>query len=377
MQQPKSKQSLFLGSVSDLANSSASDVDLWFKFYDRVVSQTVSLVDRSERIVMPYNFHLHEPFRIPTDLSNFNLSYEECCLLRAEEILNHSTKTGLPITLLYSGGIDSTMVVISFLKIKNYLRDKITIAMSPESIAENPNFYYNYIRPNFNLRSSEQFSNLFDGKSIIIGGEHNDQLMGSDIVGKVSGEFGFDRVNEPYKNGLLHEWFIINEVPKECADWWFDMLVWHVEQAPCEIKTFFDLMWWLNFNFKWQTVFFRILLRVGKTHRSNINQDFVDNKFFHFFSHSNFQKWSMLNPHLKIKNSWDTYKFHVKDLIYDFTNDSTYRNEKLKVGSLSKLFISKDTPVGLTCDYQYLYKLDKAELYNSVNSFKGTPPWKS
>lgn len=375
--QPQSNQSLYLASVADLWNKSAKDIDIWFNFYNVIVSHNVPLVDRSERIVMPYNFQLYENFKMPTDLSNFNLTYEECCVLRAEELLNYSTKTGLPITLLYSGGIDSTMVAISFLKLKKDLRDQITVAMSPESIVENPNFYYNHIRPNFNLKSSEHFSSLFDGKSILLGGEHNDQLIGSDIVGKVNAKFGFDRVHEPYKNKFLHEWFTTNGMPKEYADWWFDMLVWHAEQAPCEIKSFFDLLWWLNFNFKWQSVFFRILLRVGRNYRSNVNQDFVDNKFFHFFSHTNFQKWSMLNPHLKIKNSWDTYKFHVKDLIFNFTKDPVYKNEKLKKGSLWKLFISKDTPIAITSDYQYLYKLDKTELYNPVNTFKGTPPWKS
>ena len=201
--------------------------------------------------------------------------------------------------------------------------------------------------------------------------------MGSDIVGKVNARFGFDRIHEPYKNKLLHDWFTSNGVPAKYADWWFDMLVWHAEQAPCEIKSFYDLLWWLNFNFKWQSVFFRILLRVGAHHRSNINQEFVDSKFFHFYSHTNFQKWSMLNPHLKIKDSWDSYKFHVKDSIFEFTNDSIYRNHKLKIGSLQKLFISKDTPVGLTSDYEYLYKLDRTKLYNPVNTFKGIPPWKS
>ena len=85
----------------------------------------------------------------------------------------------------------------------------------------------------------------------------------------------------------------------------------------------------------------------------------------------------MLNPHLKIKNSWDTYKFHVKDLIFNFTKDPVYKNEKLKKGSLWKLFISKDTPIAITSNYEYLYKLDKTALYNPVNTFKGTPPWTS
>lgn len=375
MQVQKSK--LFLSSVADLVDNTKPDVKIWSSFFDVIVSHNVPLVDRSELITMPYNYELYQRFRMPTDLSNFNLTYEDCCTLRAEELINTSKRLNKPITVLYSGGIDSTIILISFLKLGIDLRDHVTVAMTPDSVNEFPNFYYQHVRPNFNLISSEQFSSLFDGNSILIGGEHNDQLIGSDIIGKVNARFGTDRIHEPYENGFLKQWFLSNNMEEQHADWWQDMLFWHAKQAPCEIKSFFDLLWWLNFNFKWQSVFFRILLRVGKNYRGNINQQYVDTCFDHFYAHENFQKWSMLNPHLKIKGTWDTYKFHAKDLIFKFTKDPIYRQEKLKRGSLWKLFVSKDTPIGITADYQYLYKLDKEEFYNPVNTFKGMPPWKS
>jgi hypothetical protein len=374
---PAQKSKLFLSSVADLDDTTKPDVELWRSFFDVIVSHNVPLVDRSSLITMPYNYELYQRFRMPTDLSNFNMSYEDCCNSRAEELINLSKKTGKPITVLYSGGIDSTIILISFLKLGINLRDNVIVAMTPDSINEFPNFYYQHVRPNFNLISSEQFSSLFDGKRILIGGEHNDQLIGSDIIGKVNARFGTSRIHEPYENGFLKEWFLSNDMPEQYADWWQEMLFWHAKQAPCEIKSFFDLLWWLNFNFKWQSVFFRILLRVGKNYRDNINQEYVDNYFDHFYASENFQKWSMLNPHLKIKATWDTYKFHAKDLIFKFTKDPVYRQEKLKRASLWKLFVSKDTPIGITSNYEYLYKLDKDELYNPVNTFKGTPPWRS
>ena len=148
------------------------------------------------------------------------------------------------------------------------------------------------------------------------------------------------------------------------------MLVWSAETSPCQIKTSFDLFWWLNFNFKWQSVFFRILLRVNKDERKNINLEFINNYFHHFYSGVNFQKWSMTHPHLKIKDSWLSYKFYVKDLIYQFTQDGIYREQKVKWGSLYKLFIAKNTPVGLTTNFEYLDVIDKDYFYNPNNSFK-------
>jgi hypothetical protein len=365
------KSKLYLASVKDLEDPNKQDVSLWHSFYDRVVSHNVPLVDRSEKIIMPYDFKLYEPFKIPQDLSNFNLTYEECCNKRAVELVELSKKLSKPIMVFYSGGIDSTIVLISFIKSipQEEIRDRIIVAMTPDSIVENPNFYYEHVLPRFKLCSSEQFGNLFTNDHIIVGGEHNDQLFGSDIVGKIDTRLGFHRVLEPYKQGLLKEWFVVNDMSEKQADWWFDMLVWHAENSPCEIKTSFDLLWWLNFNFKWQSVFFRMLLRVSTNLRTNINQSYVNDNFKHFYSSDDFQKWSMTNQHIKIKTSWDSYKYHARDLIFNFTKDHTYHREKLKRGSLFKLFLSKDTPVGLTSEYDYLYKIQRDEFYNPINSF--------
>jgi hypothetical protein len=362
---------LYLASVKKLLNDSNPSVNLWGSFYGGVISHNVPLIDRSNLLVMPYNFKIYEPFRMPNDLSNFNLTYEHCCEKRAEELLELSKKTSKSLLIFYSGGIDSTLVLISFLKIatKDDIRDRIIVAMTPESIQENPNFYYEHVLPNFRLKSSEQFGDLFLEKYIIVGGEHNDQLFGSDIIGRIDAKLGFQRVLEPYEKGLMRDWFSLNRMTEKQASWWFDLMVWHANNSPCEIKTTFDLFWWMNFNFKWQSVFFRMLLRVSADLRKNINQEYVDNCFKHFFSGEDFQKWSMLNPHLKIRDSWQSYKYHAKDLIYKFTKDSTYSNQKLKKGSLYKIFLSKDTPVGLTVDYEYLYSLERDYFYNPTNSF--------
>lgn len=79
----------------------------------------------------------------------------------------------------------------------------------------------------------------------------------------------------------------------------------------------------------------------------------------------------MLNPQLKIRNNnWKDYKFHAKDVIYNFNQDADYRDNKIKRRSLFKLFIGKDTPDGLSGNFDYLYKLDRADFYVEDNSFK-------
>ncbi len=368
--QPASKQ-LYLGSVSDLKSTATQDLALWSCFYDRIVSHNVPLVDRSQRVTMPYAFKLWPAFAMPTDITGA-LTYAECCEARASDLLNLSRTLNKPIVFFYSGGIDSTIVAISFLRAasSSELRDRVTVAMSPDSIAENPSFYYQHVRPNFRLTSSEYFGQLFATDSIIVGGEHNDQLFGSDIVGKIETAYGFARVLEPYTQGLLRDWFLRNGMTPAQATFWFDLLVDHAEASPCEIKTSFDLLWWLNFNFKWQSVFFRMLLRVGPEYQQGITEAWTQQQFHHFFSDTRFQVWSMANPQLKIKDSWASYKYHAKEMIYDYTRDWIYKTDKLKRGSLYKLFLSRRTPVGLTSDFEFLYSLDPQSLRVEANTFR-------
>ena len=362
-----------------IANSAYLNQDLpgvqaWNKIY-KMIGTHSTLVDRCESIQMPYNFKLYEPFKMPRDLVDFNKSYEDCCEERTKELVELSRHLGKPITIFYSGGIDSTLVLISFMKYlsKEEFQSRIRVALSMESITENANFFYDYVRPNCNMINSDNIHNMFDGSTIMVGGEHNDQLFGSDIIGNIYRVYGdFGEMNKTYSREHALKWFK-NYMDEPTANIWFDLLDNHIKtQAPCEVTTNFHFWWWLNFSFKWQNVFFRMIVRINKDHRSNITHDFVRNYFHHFYSTENFQRWSMLNHDLKIKDSWATYKWESKRLIYEFNRDKVYLDEKVKIGSLVKLFLQKTMPQAVTSNFEFLNTVSLENLddyYNPNNSF--------
>ena len=90
----------------------------------------------------------------------------------------------------------------------------------------------------------------------------------------------------------------------------------------------------------------------------------------HFYSPACFQRWSTENPDLKIKETWASYKFTAKNLLHDFNKDDDCRDHKLKKGSLSRLFLQRDTAVGLNSDFLFLGSLDRNGLYQQNNSFR-------
>ena len=70
--------SLYLANVQDLISSNDDSHSPYNDIYKKVLHTNVSLVDRTEKVVMPYKFQLYPDFKMPTDLANFNMSYTDC-----------------------------------------------------------------------------------------------------------------------------------------------------------------------------------------------------------------------------------------------------------------------------------------------------------
>ena len=348
-------------------------VSEWSGIY-KVIANSVCLIDRTENIQIPFNVKLYDRFKMPTDLTSYDLTYEQCCDRRANELYTLSKQLDKPLLIFYSGGIDSTLMLISFFKaIPENDRDRITVMMDYDSMKEYPAFYQTHIRGKLKTLPSASFDNYFNKQYIIVGGEFNDQLFGSDIVIKYANMFTFEQITERYTRKNVSDFFVGCGMTVEQADIWFNLLDASCKAAPVAVITIFDFLWWLNFNFKWQAVFFRMLMRCRSTSQSHIDQNFVDTYYHHFYGEEYFQVWSMNNHDKKIKDEWKTYKHHAKNLIYEFTQDADYRDNKTKSPSLYKLFTLRRTPKALTTDYDFIYDLEPENLYVPDNSFVTLP----
>lgn len=367
-------KSLYLARCQELSKYPVRDVEIWSSI-NKLIGLNVGLVDRAGGIDMPFNFKIYPGFEMPSlkDIT-FNLTYEDCCNEQAQYIIAKSKALNKPITVLYSGGIDSTLVLISLMKNldPSEYRDRITVALSIDSMVENPNFYQKHIRNQFNIISSDNIGSLLDGKSIVVGGEHNDQLFGSDIIGGIYRETDFSNIHHPYTREFITSWFIKKGLNETSANIWFDLLDNQIKtKAECEVVTNYQFFWWYNFCFKWQNVYFRILTVIDKNKRSIITQEFINDNFLHFYSSRSFQLWSMTNSDKKILENWETYKFESKKVIFDFNKDEDYFKHKVKIGSLYKLFIQRDTAAAIDSNFNIISdnELVPEEFYNPNNSF--------
>ena len=336
------------------------DVESFLEIYN-VIAKDIFLLDRANNNSgLPFNGSVYKDYLFPTNLNN-PLTYEECCLKRAEEIIERSKKVNKKIALMWSGGIDSTLMLISFLKL-NVDKNQIIILLSPESISENQKFYETFVRRKFSIESSDNYLKKFDGNHLIVSGEHNDQLFGTDISMDYYKEYGLASLNQPYSRNNITAFFKLKRCSDHAANLWFDFLEHSMKSSPKQLISIGDVFWWYNFNLKWQHVGLKLFLRMSENQiESTVGEDL----FYTFFSSTDFQVWALTtNENLTVAK--DT----PKRLIYEFDKDENYYKNKIKIPSAT-IFYSKPMAAALTDEYKLISfsNFNNLDFYNSNNFF--------
>lgn len=358
---------LVVGSQSELKDPrgvefslSHKDVEIFREFHGVVPDSW--LVDRSKNVILPFDGVVLEENKFPDfdSLPQFDLS--TACDLRAKELVD----TGKNITLLWSGGIDSTLMLVSFLK-NSVNTDQITVACNYESIKENPEFYSNHVLKNFKIVATERLmqSLKFDiTDSIIVSAEPADLLCGIDIQAKMLKTFGPEFLYlKPSRENIV-KFFLTRNMSFEAANCWYDLLIESTKSSKRPIDTTSDISWWVSFNWRWQYTVEKFKLRYNTL-----------NNFIAFFSSKEFQSWSVHRELLDIKCLED-FKTDYKDLIFEFDKNQNYRDKKIKHESVTLYYIG-NTYSGLLDDSTRLtnkeYSIfDFYQKNNYINSWLGT-----
>jgi hypothetical protein len=275
---------------------------------------------------MPYNLHA--------------VDFYQASANRITEITN---REGL-ITILWSGGIDSTYIFCLMLETGIAQRlsseGRLCIALNADSIRENPNMYNNIIKKGF-FNCVVQSDRVLDNPHLyptIITGEMADNLVGSLTMKSCVDYYNdFSVVHEDWRQRGI-EWFVRNRDSAETTEV-RNLIDAMLEKSPIEIKTSHDLFWYLNFNLKWQAVNFRIASHA----KDNPVGNSLINNLVHFFNTEEFQIWSLTEGHYFEGTSWSDYKRVMKKKIFDVTNDADYFKYKTKYPSLPGLLRYKDT----------------------------------
>ncbi|MFK7924313.1 MAG: hypothetical protein AB8H47_20315 [Bacteroidia bacterium] len=298
-------------------------------YYQACLFFQCPLVDRTETLDSGLNLQLLQPIEAWAPISD---SFEELCAQRAREIITLSA--GRRITVLWSGGIDSTAVLIALyreLSVREE-RDRLHLLLSQESIDEFPAFFEAIIQDKLAYtRIESTIYEQIDPADLNITGEHGDQLFGSD---KLKYHVMTGEAWRPWEDNL--EYVIAHKLGhKAPAAEIIEYLRPQVAQSPLPINTLYDYLWWMNFSLKWQHVSLR--LREGLTTGAFALED----NLCHFFQSTDFQRWSLSNPQSKIKSDWKSYKYIAKEYIHDFFPNEDYLLNKEKEQSLKLVIVRR------------------------------------
>lgn len=344
------------------------ELKVFSQFFKGLQNPWISLNDRSKQFTFPISTVVPDQFKIPA-YNELNLSFDECAVNRAQEIINIQNKTGQQIRLLYSGGIDSTVVLISFINLLGIQEasKRIKIQMNQDSINENPEMWYKIISPNFEILDSNLSYNESDyGDWLYVTGELNDQLFGAEMQRDYEFWKGSGSLNDKIDLSNLINFFVeCKKIDKKSALTLSTMLIDNLKTCPNHQNQMWDIFWWYNFSWKWIYVYFRFFLFFKN--QSLIDLKWMSQNYFPFFDSTEFQLWSLNNKQEKHKGSWSSYKFPAKQMICNFLGSNFYMT-KVKRNSLPKIIIARSKTNIITSNYEILSNLNFLDVYNQDNS---------
>eukprot|EP00658_Telonema_sp_P-2_P078923 TRINITY_DN750_c0_g1_i7.p2 TRINITY_DN750_c0_g1~~TRINITY_DN750_c0_g1_i7.p2 ORF type:complete len:236 (-),score=44.39 TRINITY_DN750_c0_g1_i7:531-1238(-) len=206
---------------------------------------------------------------IPELDPKFDMTLDQVIEARCRELLQQHHR----LHLLWSGGIDTTAMLIGFFKVAapQDWQARLSVHYCPRSVRENPRFFYQYISKLPQHGKIEgHVRDFVDGSKVVVGGDPADMLFGTYVMANCFTGAVVEGTGErnPFYFGLEKPWTqIVPEIlrqrkllaagAREERDW----LAWispQVGKAPIPIVDLFDWLWWMTYSCKFQHDLMRV-----------------------------------------------------------------------------------------------------------------------
>tara|TARA_R110000822_G_C15295449_1_gene491447 strand:+ start:649 stop:1779 length:1131 start_codon:yes stop_codon:yes gene_type:complete len=261
--------------------------------------------------------------------------------LRSIEILNHARKEDKKVIVFWSGGIDSTVILSSIIKLwSKEDQQRVIVYLNDYSIIENPVFFYKHINNvlEFLIYNDKKLSPELLDNHIICDGEPADKLWLVEVALAYAQKYGTDKLNEKWPN----DWFVdflnfkISNLSIEDCRKIMDRIDVNINSLNTElIKTTGDVFSWINFNFHYSS---HVWARYSTIFADSGNAKSIDKykkSYFPWFNSKQYQQWAWSNSGKKAKRltNLQDYKSDAKEYIYDLTKDVNLLKFQTKMGS--------------------------------------------
>ena len=337
---------------------------------------------------------------VPYD-SSFKLNFSEVSDLKALDFKARINSKNERFAMMYSGGIDSTTMVVALLKNLTVQELKnVSICTSIPAIVENPVFWEKFIYGKFEIIDSmaNKYHDLIsrgytpvtadDGDCIFgtvfgIGLYHNWEVVANKAgftesrkaeIRAIMPRFSDPEVHYTQFADLLTAYFSIppdkkfhivgQAVPNpKFGKLLYDKFARNAQTATVPINSLHDFFWWLIFNVK----MLNCGVRGALYYNDHIEPERAIHAIENWYNDPLYQNWSMNNNNngTKIGHTAATYKQAARDYIYEFDRNPWYRSFKLKLESMALNVVRQDIQLdssmgrptsrfGITKDYKLI-----------------------
>ncbi len=348
---------------------------------------------------LPWPQEMIPKYQMTDYVPNFSLSFSEVSDTKALDFKRRINEHNERFAIMYSGGIDSTVIMTALLRnlsaeeLKN-----VVVCTSMPAIVENPQFWKKYIWDKFQVIDSMtyKYHDLIEQGFTPVTADDGDCIHGTvfglnvyhnweaNIGPKLSEESrqhiasimpGFSDPNVHYSEfkDLLIAYMAypanqkfpmvpIAEPDPNFGRRLYDKFARNAETATVPINSLHDFFWWLIFNVK--------MLNCGVRGALYYNDRIAPEQAIHavenWYLDPGYQHWSMVNNNNgeKIGHGAATYKKAARDYIWSFDHNDWYRAFKLKLESMALNTVRQNidesvmpkpvTRFGITKDYQLL-----------------------
>ena len=344
-------------------------------------------VTRHGEWTLPWPQELPEKFKMPEYNPNFSKSFMQVTDEKALRIKERIIQ-GEKFVVMYSGGIDSTVVLTSLIKnLTNEELESVWVGASVESVIENPYFWNNFIQGKIKTIDSKitKYDDLIEAGLTPITADEGDCIFGTLIGLNMYNNYDYlisdlsegtkqklsnlkNRIGDADIHFSTYKDLIIKflDVPdeKDFGRILYEKYVRNIETASVPVHSLHDFFWWLIFNVK----YLNCSVRGALFYNDRVAWQDAIMSIENWYNDSEYQLWSMANNNngQKIKQTPLSYKKVAKDYIYDFDKNHWYNNFKMKLESMwmignqqnvTHLDIHRrpNARIALTKDYEMIY----------------------
>lgn len=332
--------------------------------------------------------------------ADFTGTFAEVSDRRALDFQRRIRENDEKFVVLYSGGIDSTSVLVSLFKnlTKEELKN-IAVAASTASVAENPYFWRDHIHGRVQVIDSMVYKydyliesgytpitaddgDCIHGTLFGINLYHNWAHLSADLsesskkhLMDIMPRFSDPEVHYSEYKDLLISYFANDDnptyplvaAPESDPDFGrrlYEKFRLNCDTAGVPIQSLHDFFWWLIFNVK----MLNCAVRGPLYYNDRLDPRTVIEKTENWYADVGYQKWSMVNNNngVKIGASAATYKQAARDYIWDYDHNDWYRAFKLKLESMNQNTVrqTQDSSSPLGRASQRFGITDKYEMLN-------------